>query len=93
MDHPVLVGVLERPAPPRVAIRSAASTGSCRSRRSRSRSDSPSTNGMVNQSRPGGLAGIVDGEDVRVLQPGGEPDLALEPLRAERGGQLADGAP
>ena len=25
---------------------------------------------------------------MRVLEPGGEPDLALEPLRAERRGQL-----
>jgi hypothetical protein len=30
----------------------------------------------------------VDGEDVRVLQPGGEADLALEALGAECVGQL-----
>ena len=70
------------------AIRSASSTGSCRSRRSRSRRLSPSTNGMVNQSWPVGLAGVVDREDVGMLEPGGEPDLALEALGAERGGEL-----
>ena len=32
----------------------------------------------------GGLARVVDREDVRVLQPGGELDLALEALGAER---------
>ena len=31
-----------------------------------------------------GLARVEDGEDVRVLQPGGELDLALEPLGAEQ---------
>ena len=36
----------------------------------------------------GGLAGVEDREDVRVLEPGGEPDLALEPLRAHGGGEL-----
>ena len=36
----------------------------------------------------GGLAGVVDGEDVGVLQPGGEADLALEPIGTERGGEL-----
>jgi hypothetical protein len=30
----------------------------------------------------------VDGEDVRVPQPGGDPDLLEESLRSERGGQL-----
>ena len=36
----------------------------------------------------GGLARVEHGEDVGVLQPGGEADLALEPVRPERGGQL-----
>ena len=36
----------------------------------------------------GGLARVEDGEDVGVLEPGGEPDLPLEALRAERGRQL-----
>ena len=36
----------------------------------------------------GGLARVQHGEDVRVLQPGGEADLALEALRPQRGGQL-----
>ena len=31
---------------------------------------------------------VEHGEDVRVLQPRGEPDLALEPLGAERHGEL-----
>jgi hypothetical protein len=29
---------------------------------------------------PRGLAGVVDAQDVRVLEPGGELDLALEAL-------------
>ena len=52
VDDAVLVGVLAAPAAASRAIRSASSTGSCRSRRSRSRRVSPSTNGMVNQSWP-----------------------------------------
>ena len=82
VDHAVLVGVFERSAASRV-IRSASSTGSWRSRRSRSRSDSPSTKGIVNQMARG-FAGVEHGEDVRVLEPGRELDLALEPLGAER---------
>ena len=38
----------------------------------------------------GGLARVVDGQDVGMLEPGGEPDLALEPLGAERGGELGE---
>ena len=46
-------------------------------------------NGMVNQSRPAGDSPESrTGEDVRVLQPGGQLDLAQEPLGAERGGEL-----
>jgi hypothetical protein len=30
----------------------------------------------------------MDGQDVGVLEPGGEPDLALEPLGTERLGQI-----
>ena len=37
-----------------------------------------------------GLARIVDGQDVGMLQPGGEADLALEPVGAERGGELGE---
>jgi hypothetical protein len=36
----------------------------------------------------GRFAGVVDGEDVGVLQACGEADLALKPLRAERESQL-----
>jgi len=36
----------------------------------------------------GDLARVQHGEDVRVLQPGGEADLALESLRPQRRGQL-----
>jgi hypothetical protein len=43
---------------------------------------------MVNHSRPAAFARIEYGEDVGVLQPGGEADLAEEPLRAEGGGEL-----
>jgi hypothetical protein len=35
-----------------------------------------------------GLARVVHGEDVRVLQPSGDLDLPEESLRAERGGEL-----
>ena len=76
--------VIEREIP------SAAPTGpfvNRRSRRSRSRSDSPSTNGMVYQSSPG-AAGVEHGQDVRVLEPGGEVDLALEPFGRGPGGEL-----
>ena len=43
---------------------------------------------MVNQSWPAASPGVEHGEDVRVLQPGGEADLALEALGPEGGGQL-----
>ncbi len=36
----------------------------------------------------GGLVRVVDGENVWVLEPGGEPDLALEPVGPQRGGDL-----
>ena len=82
MDDAVAVGVVERlgrlAGDPQRLIE-----GSCCSRRSRSRSDSPSMYGMVNQRRPAGLARIVDGEDVGVLEAGGEFDLPLEPLGAD----------
>ena len=42
----------------------------------------------MNQRRPVDLAGIEHAEDVGMLQPRGELDLALEPLGAERGGDL-----
>ncbi len=37
---------------------------------------------------PVGLPGIVEAEDVRVLQAGGDADLAQEPVRTDRGGEL-----
>jgi hypothetical protein len=36
----------------------------------------------------GGLARVVDGEDVGMLEPGREADLALEPVGTERSGEL-----
>ena len=46
---------------------------------------------MVNQSWPRRLApGVVDREDVRVLQPGRRPDLAQEPLGAEAAGERGE---
>ncbi len=36
----------------------------------------------------GRFAGVEHGQDVRMLEPGGEVDLTLEPLGAERGGKL-----
>jgi hypothetical protein len=38
----------------------------------------------------GGLARVVDRQDVGMLEPGGELDLALEPLGAEGGGELGE---
>ena len=38
--------------------------------------------------RPGEVPRVVHREDVRVLQAGGEADLALEAFRAEGGGEL-----
>ena len=88
VDHAVAVGVVQRvghlAGDPHARPRPA----SCLSRPSRSRRLSPSTNGMVNQSRPVGVARVVAREDVRVLQAGGELDLAQEPLGAERGREL-----
>ena len=43
---------------------------------------------MVNQSSPSAPPGVVNGQDVGVLQAGAEPDLAEEPLGAQRLGQL-----
>src|SRR5262249_4357218 len=37
---------------------------------------------------PGALAGIVDGQDVRVLETGRESDLTEEAFRANGGGQV-----
>ena len=34
------------------------------------------------------FAGVEDGQDMRVLEPGGELDLALKPVRAQRSGDL-----
>ena len=51
----------------------ASSSESWRSRRRRSRSDSPSTIRHGEPELAGGLARVVDGEDVRVLEPGGDP--------------------
>ena len=36
----------------------------------------------------GALAGVIDREDVRVVETGGEADLTLEPLGAERGPEI-----
>ena len=37
--------------------------------------------------------GVVDRQDVGMLEPGGELDLALEALGAEAGGELAGAGP
>ena len=54
-----------------------------RSRASRWRRDSPSTYGIVYQSLPAASPGVVHGQDVRMLEAGGDPDLAEEALRPE----------
>ena len=40
-----------------------------------------------------GLARVVEAEDVGVLEVGGDPDLAQEPVGAERGGRAPGAAP
>jgi hypothetical protein len=40
------------------------------------------------EKKPVGLARIVERQDVRMFEAGGELDLAQEPLAADRGGQL-----
>ncbi len=71
-----------------VAIRRASSTGSWRSRRE------PVAETLALDVRHGepelarGLARVVDRQDVRVLQPGGELDLALEALGAQRAREI-----
>ena len=55
---------------------------------SRSRSDSPSTNGITAYSRPPRLARLEQRHDVRVLQLGRDADLAQESLGADRGGDV-----
>ena len=57
-------------------------TGSSRSRSSRARSDSPSTNGIVKYGNRRRLAGGEQRNDVRVLKLSGELDLAAEPVHA-----------
>ena len=68
--------------------RTASSSGSCGSRARRWRSDSPSIVGHGELQSSGNFARIQHGEDVGVLQAGGEADLAEETLGAERGGEL-----
>ena len=69
-------------------MRSASSSGSCFSRREPVAEDLALDERHGEPELAGGLARVVDGQDVRVLQPGGEADLALEALGAERVGQL-----
>ena len=92
MDHAVSVGVLERPGrlggdPER------------RVHRELPLAPQPVAERLaldVRHGEPelaGGLARVVDREDVRVLQPGGELDLALEALGAERARRARGAAP
>ena len=53
-------------------------------RASRARSDSPSTNGIVKYGSPSASPAREQRHDVRVLELGGERDLALEALDGER---------
>ena len=74
-------------------MRRASSTGRWRSRSRRARSDSPGTYAMAYQgtgspSRPRKHAGVEHGNDVGMLEPGGEPDLANESVHADRARQL-----
>ena len=59
VDHALVVGVVRAPAPPPGRSGARPRPASWRSRASRSRRLSPSTYGMVNQSRPRGLARVV----------------------------------
>ncbi len=68
---------------------------------------SPSTNSMMKKGRPSDLAEFVDGDDVRMVQPGQRAGLAVEPLgetrvaprpaaeefSARRGGRAPAGGP
>ena len=72
VDDAVLVGVVERRRRLRARSRPRPRPGAARRASSRSRRLSPSTYGMVNQSWPRRLARVEHGEDVRVLQPGGD---------------------
>ena len=87
MDDAVCVGVAEG-ARRLVGNPHRLVQGSWPSRASRCRSVSPSTYGMVYQSPPGGLARVVNRQDVGMLQPGGDLDLEQESLRADGGGEL-----
>ena len=94
VDHAFVVGELESfgrfPGDPERLLH-----GERPSLRSRSRSESPRTNGMVNQrrgelfpARRGDLARVVDRADVRMMEPGGGLYLEPEPLGTERGAEL-----
>ena len=65
------------------AIRSAASTGSCLSRLQTVAERLSLHVGHGEPELPRRLARVVDGEDVGMLEPRGEPDLPLEALGAE----------
>ena len=65
------------------AMRTASSIGSWFSRFEPGPERLAPTNGMVNQSWPAVVARVEDGEDVRVLEPTADPDLAPKALGAE----------
>ena len=84
MDHALLVGVLER-------LRRLAGDADGVLDRQLALPREPAAQALslhVRHGEPepaGGLARVVDGQDVGMLEPGGEPDLALEPVIAEAG--------
>src|SRR5207244_4938780 len=87
MDDAVLVGILERPGgiggdPKRVLDRELSLTIQPVAE------TLPFDEGHGEPQLTGGVTRVEDGEDVRVLEPGGQLDLALEAFRSEGGGQL-----
>ena len=53
-----------------------------------SRSDRPSTNGMVKNGTPSASPAVMHGDDVRVLQLRDELDLAMEAIEADAAGEI-----
>ncbi len=90
VDDPVLVGVLQRPGDLLVMPQRVLDAELLLAFQPL-RSDSPRMNGMTYQRKAVALAGVDQGEDVGVIQPGGEPDLGEESL-ADRGRRPVRGA-
>ena len=87
MDHALAVGIVQGPGH-LLGIPTASAIGSCGSRASRCRRDSPSTVWHGEPEAAGGSSGIVNRQDVRVLKPRDQADLPLEALGRQRRGRI-----